>query len=222
MFKCKCGSMEFKAEMVTTADVIITTESEYPEHKKGTENKINVDFTGLFICVKCEKVHLDIDNIDEINKNITRRCVCGNNRFTAHQVCYHDIIVGSDNDFDRDIGIGEAENPYGPYRCTKCDAEYEYLEDFDKQNEDNIISAYKIEKKLPDGSILIAQQKNDSNYPGIQIYLKGSGSDDVVETMCFIEYNPEQEKGKELCVCVYKQNQDEPKYYTNYRDITED
>ena len=210
--------MEFKAEMVTTADVIITTESEYPEHKKGTENKINVDFTGLFICVKCEKVHLDIDNIDEINKDITRRCVCGNNRFTAHQVCYHDVIVCSYNDFIRNIAIGEAENPYGPYRCTNCDAEYEDLDALDKQNEDNNISAYTIEKKLPDGSILIAQQKNDPNYPGIQISLKGSGSDDVDETMCFVEFNPEQEKGKELCVCVYKHNQDEPKYYTNYHD----
>ena len=79
------------------------------------DNKINIDFTGLFVYVKCEKVHLDIDNIDEINKDITRRCVCGNNRFTAHQVCYHDVIVCSYNDFIRNIAIGEAENPYGPW-----------------------------------------------------------------------------------------------------------
>ena len=222
MFKCECGSIEFKAQMVTTADVIITTESDYPEPKKGTENNIFIEYSGFFTCAKCKKVHLDIENIDEINKNITRRCVCGNNRFTAHQVCYHDIIVGSDNDFDRNIGIGEAESPYGPYRCTKCDAEYEYLEELDEQNDNCNIMVDKIEKKLPDGSMLIAQTNNDPDYPGIQISLKGSGSDDIVETMCFVEFNPEQEKGKELCVCVYKHNQDEPKYYTNYHDINGD
>ena len=64
-------------------------------------------------------------------KSDEKCCACGNNRFTASQVCYHDIIVDSDNNFIKEIGIGQSEKPYGAYRCIKCDVEYEELEDIE-------------------------------------------------------------------------------------------
>ena len=112
--------------------------------------------------------------------------------------------------------------PYGLARDLTLHAEYEDLDDLDEKDDKISFPNDKIEMELPDGSTLIAEPNNDANYPGIQISLKRAGADDSAETMCFVEYNPEQEKGEELCVCVYKQNQDEPKYYTNYRDINED
>ena len=52
--------------------------------------------------------------------------------FAASQVCYHDIIVDSYNNFHRDTGIGESEKPYGPFRCTECGKKYEELDELDK------------------------------------------------------------------------------------------
>ena len=55
------------------------------------------------------------------------KCECGNNRFYAHQVCHHEVIVNGDNVFMEDSEIYESELPFGPYRCTKCGKEYEEL-----------------------------------------------------------------------------------------------
>jgi len=55
------------------------------------------------------------------------KCECGNDKFTAHQQCYHDIIVDNCNSFQEDKGIYESNTPYGPYECTECDKEYEEL-----------------------------------------------------------------------------------------------
>ena len=55
-------------------------------------------------------------------------CECGNDKFNAHQQCYHDVVVDGDNHFQEDKGIYESETPYGPYTCTKCDKEYPELE----------------------------------------------------------------------------------------------
>lgn len=54
-------------------------------------------------------------------------CNCGNGKFYAHQVCYHEIEVDEDNNFINDIEIIESNNPYGPYVCTKCKREYDEL-----------------------------------------------------------------------------------------------
>jgi len=52
---------------------------------------------------------------------------CGNESFTAHMQCYHDILVDGHGQFMRDEGIYESGKPYGPFTCPECDTEYEEL-----------------------------------------------------------------------------------------------
>ena len=73
-------------------------------------------------------------------------------------------------------------------------------------------------KELPNGMTLTAELNNDPNFPGIQISLKGIGSDDTDETVCFVEFNSTKPEGRELCVCVYTHSQDEPVYCAGYQD----
>ena len=60
---------------------------------------------------------------------------CGNDRFYADQVCYHEVIVDEWGDFEKhntqayENGIYDAENPHGPFICTNCGAGYRRLED---------------------------------------------------------------------------------------------
>jgi len=56
-----------------------------------------------------------------------RACKCGNKSFSAHQRCYHDVVVNSCNVYKKDNGVYESENPYGPYTCIVCGAEYDDL-----------------------------------------------------------------------------------------------
>ena len=49
---------------------------------------------------------------------------CGNNNFTAHQQCYHDVEVDEYGNFSKDKGIYESSTPYGPFSCTKCGKEF--------------------------------------------------------------------------------------------------
>lgn len=53
---------------------------------------------------------------------------CGNIAFSAHQQSYHDVIVDKDNTFVMDAGVYESEDPYGPYTCTMCGAEFDELD----------------------------------------------------------------------------------------------
>ena len=217
--------MEFKAAM--TVNIRVTTESGYPEYIAGTEDAKYANIEGLFECVKCKKIYVDIWDVQHNENNDIRRCVCGNTRFSAHQACYHDVIVDSDNNFARNIDIGEAENSYGPYRCTVCDAEYEDLDELDKKTKNTRIftlsadSELKIKKDLPNGMALIVETNNDPNYPGVQTSIIGNNSDDMNETVCFVEFNSAKPKGHELCVGVYTSNQDEPAYYASYNEIGE-
>lgn len=55
------------------------------------------------------------------------KCVCGNDRFYARQVCYHSITVDGNNFFEDDYGVYGCLNPYGPYTCTECGREYDEL-----------------------------------------------------------------------------------------------
>jgi len=73
-----------------------------------------------------------------------------------------------------------------------------------------------IEQALPGGTSLIAEVSDDPEYPGIQISLKTPGSDNV--PICFAEYNSTKPAGKELCICAYAAEQDEPVYYESYSD----
>lgn len=124
--------MEFKVNMVTSADVNITTESGQLKWILGTEEVKTTEFGNPLLCVKCGERLFDID--DNENRDVSC-CSCGNTRFFAKQICYHDIIVDSDNLFLRNIEIAEAGNPYGAYRCTKCGKEYEYLSDLEKSSQ---------------------------------------------------------------------------------------
>lgn len=55
------------------------------------------------------------------------KCNCGNDKFFAHQIARHDIIVDEHNNFQENVDIYDSEAPYGPYTCTKCDKEYDEL-----------------------------------------------------------------------------------------------
>lgn len=134
MYKCECGSTKFKAKMTTTADVHITTESCYPTYIEGTESARSVNFSGSYVCVGCGKLHCDINDAGDNDENAAECCICGNTKFFASQICYHDIIVDSNNNFLEDVVISESESPHGNYCCTKCGKEYEDLDELEKNN----------------------------------------------------------------------------------------
>ena len=74
------------------------------------------------------------------------KCECGSERFSAHQQCYHDVIVDENGNFEKDDGIYQSNNPYGPFTCIECDREYEELTepviDFGKRRK-NLLKAQK-------------------------------------------------------------------------------
>ena len=61
-------------------------------------------------------------------------CVCGNNRYFAHQVIRAEIIVDEKGSFHSNVNdsleksIYDSGTPYEPFTCTKCGKEYEKLE----------------------------------------------------------------------------------------------
>lgn len=56
---------------------------------------------------------------------------CNGDTFFAHQVCRLDIIVDSEGEFldnahgDANQAISDAGDPYGPFQCCTCGAEYD-------------------------------------------------------------------------------------------------
>lgn len=128
--KC-CGSI-FKTTQVTTAEIQVTMENGCLVPSTEPGKVINTEYSGSVACVSCGAVNPNIEDIDDSEHPGTRRCTCGNSMFYANQLCYHDVIVNSDNIFERNIEISEAESPYGTYCCTKCGAEYENLSELDK------------------------------------------------------------------------------------------
>ncbi len=128
MIQCKCGSTVFKSQMIATSNVLVTSKSGQPELLPGSEDVLEADFKGTFVCKLCGAVYLDIGDADDSDREI-RRCACGSARFTAHQICRHDVIVDSENNYVRDDGIYDSEKPYGPYMCTQCNTEYDELDD---------------------------------------------------------------------------------------------
>ena len=60
---------------------------------------------------------------------------CGNKRFGASQVCYHDVTVDETNEFIEDNGISESDKPYGIYTCTECGAEFDNLSELKEAKE---------------------------------------------------------------------------------------
>ena len=57
------------------------------------------------------------------------KCVCGNDRFFAHQVCHHDVIVDARGEYTEERIIYYSGKPFGPFACTKCGAVYEKLDE---------------------------------------------------------------------------------------------
>ncbi len=60
------------------------------------------------------------------------KCICGNKEFHAHQKCRLDIICDGSGNWLKDSpndksACYDAEDPYGPFTCTKCKIEYEEL-----------------------------------------------------------------------------------------------
>lgn len=53
---------------------------------------------------------------------------CGNDRFTARQQCYHDVIVDRFGQFEEDVEVTDSSKPYGPFQCTECQAEYNEID----------------------------------------------------------------------------------------------
>lgn len=60
--------------------------------------------------------------------------ICGTEKFIAHQLFRADVFVNGNGNFDENIGdnleshIYDAENPYGPFTCACCGAEYAELD----------------------------------------------------------------------------------------------
>lgn len=74
----------------------------------------------------------------------------------------------------------------------------------------------KLEKALPDGATLVAETWDEPEYPGIRISLKKPDGTD--EFLCFAEFNTNKPDGRQLCVCAYSRDMDEPTYYESYND----
>lgn len=69
--------------------------------------------------------------------------------------------------------------------------------------------------KLPDGSTLRATDYPNSDYPSINIE-QVTGEDEIVELVCFAEFNPERSTGGKLCIGAYQSHQDDTTYYEPY------
>ena len=60
-------------------------------------------------------------------------CKCGCNRFYGHQLLRVDVICDEEGNYLEDITDGlsaaiyDAEDPYGPFQCVECGAEYDEL-----------------------------------------------------------------------------------------------
>jgi hypothetical protein len=64
------------------------------------------------------------------------KCECGNDRFSANQICRHEVYIDVHGNYleDSPTGIFDADDPYGPFECTSCGKSYEnlqLLEDYD-------------------------------------------------------------------------------------------
>jgi hypothetical protein len=74
----------------------------------------------------------------------------------------------------------------------------------------------RLEKLLPDGSVLFAESWDDPEHPSIRISLQKQ--DGTSEVICFAEFCTDKPEGKNLCICAYAHDNDEPAYYESYAD----
>ena len=78
---------------------------------------------------EAEECHSSTSTDRKCMKLKQRQCKCGGTEFSAAQVCFHDIVVDSENNFIRDECINFGEEPYGTYCCLNCGTEYEGLDE---------------------------------------------------------------------------------------------
>ena len=68
---------------------------------------------------------------------------------------------------------------------------------------------------LPDGTHLSAKAIDDPNFPAINVYWdKGKASEP--ELVAFVEHNPERGEGHEVCIGVYRSDEEETIHYGPY------
>ena len=75
----------------------------------------------------------------------------------------------------------------------------------------------RIEMKLPDETMLIAEATEKSDYPSINIYHKDAAGD--VDEVVFAEYNPEKEIGRKLMAAAYQNNDDDTRYFKPFHYV---
>ena len=75
----------------------------------------------------------------------------------------------------------------------------------------------KIKITFPDETQLIAEATEDPNYPCINIYQRDNEGE--IDAIAFAEYNPDSEFGRKLMVGTYQNNDDETRYYNNFRYV---
>ena len=68
---------------------------------------------------------------------------------------------------------------------------------------------------LPDGSYLRAVGFPNINYACINIYWD-NGINEPTEPLCFVEFNPERDGKKRICIGAYRSDKDDTVYYAPY------
>lgn len=75
----------------------------------------------------------------------------------------------------------------------------------------------RLEMKLPDDTVLIAETTENSEYPGVSIYHKDT--DGKIDEVAFAEYNPENQICRKLMAGIYNNSVDEPRYYKTFHYV---
>lgn len=65
------------------------------------------------------------------------------------------------------------------------------------------------------GTVIRAVAFSSGDYPAINIYRMGK-TGDIYEKLCFVEFNPEKEDGRRICIGTYCSEQDDTTYYSSY------
>ena len=84
-----------------------------------------------------------------------RKCRCGGERFNAHQLARHDVVVDATGNYREDLGIFDVEHPYGSFSCTQCHEEYEKLNGLEIEPAEEVTTTC-LNGKLHFGDIVIS------------------------------------------------------------------
>lgn len=75
----------------------------------------------------------------------------------------------------------------------------------------------RIEMRLPDDTMLIAEAAEKSDYPSINIYHQDASGDS--DEVVFAEYNPEKKIGRRLMAAAYQNNDDDTRYFESFHYV---